>query len=128
MTYTEFRQLHADLAETFPKWFKLMPVASVPLLTCFRPNIFKWDFGYDALLGACFDAAISRGWKLCVTKSPSDHSWATVESLHEGEVYTATGKHKIVYAKAIAFQTNENVALAAALALLKAHTVSVGKP
>ena len=130
MDIFEITEIQSKLVEAFPNFFKIDNEGVTTGV--FKAKRGEWvilqalsgnprSTLFDALLGACLDAADSRGWQMHLIKKPNDDSCASVESLHEGEFYTPTGAQKIVYPKTIAFETDQNIAFAAAKALLKAH-------
>jgi glutamate/tyrosine decarboxylase-like PLP-dependent enzyme len=115
MSNNELKQLEQDLSDAFPDWFRRSRFDEFNIcrhdwviVNCVSERL--TSAYHDALLGACLDAARSRGWEFKLS------NWS--RNKYVFFVYHKTGEH-------ITTLTHEIPAIAAALAILTAHKLEV---
>lgn len=124
MNNDELKQLEQDLAAAFPEWFNFVwRDSGQRYFQCNRAD--HWQqvstcafWGLDTLLGACLDAAASRGWLVDTNKFPRCNTLVSIAQELNVDGFAEWQE--------IAQGTHETPAIAAALAILEAHRCEVG--
>lgn len=128
MDIFELAKLKTGLATAFPDFFRIEDEGVTT--GAFKAKRGEWVIlhaltgnpvatFFDALLGACLDAATSRGWGLDINKFPRYNTLVSIaQELNNDD---------IAEWQEIAQGTHETPAIAAALAILEAHRVTGGE-